>query len=226
MTPGMTTTSRIKAETARARANIYSFFSALILNRPTREMLDGLLSYRGISILETLFPFHPNLPGFRDMVKKFRSGDMLEDDFIVDYDALFVNPGSTNINPIESVYRDNRFSGNNGSGCTLFGPSALEVFRIYRSENLSPQKSFSHHPDHLGIELEFMAFLCNKVARAYDKDEVETAEAFIEKQNCFLKDHIFPWCEKCLEKIEEKATTPLYLCLAALLKSFLEEERT
>jgi TorA maturation chaperone TorD len=47
--------------------------------------------------------------------------------------------------------------------------------------------------DHIGIELEFMSYLC-KEGRSSDSNDVKGYLKTIEEQEDFLKQHLLNWC--------------------------------
>jgi TorA maturation chaperone TorD len=210
----------------KARAEVYRFFATLFLNQPTQELLDGVLSDQGASALEALFPDEPSEVRFREMVGDYRNGNNKAEEFLLDYEAMFRVPGDAYIHPYESVYRHESQPGEGVKKAMVYGVWAQEVAKLYEAEGLAPREGFSELPDHLGVELEFMAFLCQRAAEAEANEDHKEAEVFGSKQREFLQNHLLSWSEKCLMKMKEKASTPLYRHFASLLKSFLMEERS
>ena len=222
----MTMPSIVSPDLGKARAEVYRFFATLILNQPTQEILDGVLSDQGASALEALFPDDPSVGRFRELVEDYRNGHNKAEEFLLDYEAMFRVPGDAYIHPYESVYRHENDPGGGGKKARVYGVWAQEVAKLYEAEGLEPREGFTELPDHLGVELEFMAFLCQRAAEAVASGDQKEAEIFGSKQREFLQNHLLPWSEKCLVKMKEKASTPLYRHLANLLKSFLVEERS
>jgi TorA maturation chaperone TorD len=208
----------------KARAEVYRFFATLFLNQPTQEILDGVLSDQGASALEALFPDDPSVGRFRELVEDYRNGNNKAEEFLLDYESMFRVPGEAYIHPYESVYRHESYPEEGVKKAMVYGVWAQEVAKLYEAEGLAPIEGFTELPDHLGVELEFMAFLCHRAAEAVASGDNKDAEIFGSKQREFLQKHLLSWSEKCLMKMKEKASTPLYLYLANLLKSFLAEE--
>jgi len=209
-----------------ARGEVYAFFAALLLNQPAPELLAGILSDQGASALEALFPYQLGAHQFRQLVNGYRCGAWQAEDFVLDYDAMFRVPGDAYIHPFESVYRGENTGTGKAKCSTVCGTWARETVKMYEAEGLGLREGFTELPDHLGVELEFMAFLCRKTAEALESGDQEGAAAFCSKQHAFLTGHILPWSQGCLAKMEENANTPLYRCLASLLRSFLEDEKS
>ena len=79
----------------------------------------------------------------------------------------FHNPVASKVTPVESVYR--RWSEDPASDSPLaklkgylMSDRALHVQELYRRAGLTSPPEFSAAPDHLALELEFMALLCER----------------------------------------------------------------
>jgi len=212
-------------EMERARARVYAFFAGLLLNPPTAERLDMLFTADGETALEMLFPADPAVEAFRQISRRHRSGRRQDQDFLLDYEALFRVPGASYVHPFESVYRPNGAPQKKGVKAAMWGNETRDVAQIYQDEGLQPQEDFDGLPDHLGVELEFAAVLSRKCAAALERGEQVKAQSFNAKRSAFLTEHLLQWSGKCLAKVRQNASTPLYAALAALLESFLEGEQ-
>jgi TorA maturation chaperone TorD len=208
----------------RARAKIYGFFSALLLNPPTAEMLAGVLGETGISAWEAIFPSHPACERLKELAEGYGRGEWQAEDFLLDYEALFRVPGHGYVHPFESVYRQECFSAGQVKGCAVLAEPAREVASIYREHGLAPSEGFTELPDHLGVELELMSVLCRKTAEALEDEGSQNAARLVTQQRSFLAHHLLTWGPNCLDKIREKGGTPLYVSLSDLLQAFFEEE--
>ena len=114
---------------------------------------------------------------------------------------LFVNSyPSTPCPPFESVYREG----------LLMGRSAEEVVLIYSMWGLET----SDLPDHIGAELEFMAFLLGLPRW----EEVKNQEVF------FFREHIVSWVPQFCISWEESARLEFFRKVSLLLREFLKRE--
>ena len=208
----------------RARGQVYGFFSSLFLNQPSPEMLNRLLGENGAAVWESMFPKHPACARMRVLSEAYLRGECQAEEFLLDYEALFRVPCDSYVHPFESAYIREGFSAGKVNGSTMMVGRTLEIAAIYREQDLSPREGFSELPDHLGVELELMALLCRKTAAALEKGDRQKAAHFVSRQRSFLEDHLLKWGPGCLDKVQKKGRTPLYACLADLLKAFLEEE--
>ncbi|MBW2070914.1 MAG: molecular chaperone TorD family protein [Deltaproteobacteria bacterium] len=210
----------------KGRAELYQFFGSLFLAQPTPELLNKISSKEGSSALEALFPGHPAVTALRVFSEDYRHGQALAEDIVVDYEALFRIPGDAYIHPFESVYRDENFRGGHARRTRVLGLWALQVANMYEAEGLAPAEGFTELPDHLGVELQFMAVLCRKAARALEKGGRQAVESLRRKQLVFLEDHLLCWSPQCLQLMTERATTTFYRSLARLLSSYMEKDRS
>jgi TorA maturation chaperone TorD len=208
----------------KARGQVYEFFSALFLNQPTEAMLARVLDEDGVSIWEVLFPQHPACERLRELSQAYRQGKCQAEDFLLDYEALFRVPSDNYVHPFESAYRQEGFSSGKAKGCVVMAEQAREVASIYREQGLAPREGFTELPDHLGVELGLMAVLCGRTAKALEEEKRCEATRLASQQRSFLSHHLLKWGPHCMNKVREKGRTPLYACLADLLKTFLEKE--
>ncbi len=98
-----------------------------------------------------------------------------------EYARLFVGPGRPVVHPYESVYRERR----------LMGDCTLAVRQRYSAEGLAPEGHLL--PDHVAVELEFMAHLAEKEAEARELGEVDGAQGCLRQQESFLREHLGRW---------------------------------
>ena len=208
----------------KARGQVYEFFSALLLNPPTEEMLARVLGEDGINAWEDMFPRHPACARLREISQAHRRGEWQADDFLLDYEALFRVPGDSYVHPYESVYRREGFSSGRVRDCAVLTEQTREVATIYRELGLAPREGFTELPDHLGVELELMAVLCRKTAQSLEEGNRHDAARAVSRQRFFLSHHLIEWVPQCLDKVQENGRTPFYSCLADLLRAFLETE--
>ncbi len=80
-------------------------------------------------------------------------------------------------------------------------------------------------PDHIGVELEFMAQLCRKAAAAMEKGEEKTVMEVRDKQARFFREHLSQWAEDLSKEMRKSAETLFYRCLGDILATFLGIEK-
>jgi TorA maturation chaperone TorD/Pyruvate/2-oxoacid:ferredoxin oxidoreductase delta subunit len=120
----------------------------------------------------------------------------------VEYARLFVGPGRPVAHPYESVYREGRVMGD----CTL------AVRQSYAAEGLAPE---GHSlPDHVAVELEFMAHLAQREAEAQERGDEEEALAYLRQQEAFLSEHLGRWLPRFCQRVLAGGAHPFYADLA------------
>lgn len=83
-------------------------------------------------------------------------------------------------------------------------------------------------PDHIGSELEFMAFLCVKEASHQTETRLEGQEAYAavrQAQALFVQEHVGVWAPVFADRLRSATRHPFYALLADVLPAWLEQER-
>jgi TorA maturation chaperone TorD/Pyruvate/2-oxoacid:ferredoxin oxidoreductase delta subunit len=106
-----------------------------------------------------------------------------------EFTRLFLGPGRPVAHPFESVYREGR----------TMGDTTLDVRRRLTEEGLAPSKHVL--PDHLGIELAFMARLATSEARAWETGDDDGARDYLGRQASFLYDHLTAWLPQFCHRV-------------------------
>jgi TorA maturation chaperone TorD len=214
----MTNAEQIQWE--EAMSALYGFFSQAFLRGPSQQFLAALISDEGTANLREIFPDASYQQELAQVGLEAREGRLTQEEAALDFEALFRVPGSRYLSPYESVYR----AQSAGGWCRLCGPEAAAVERLYLKEGLGPNAGFSELPDHVGVELEFMAVLCRKALEAMQAGDAATAQEYRHKQYCFFMEHLGPWIRLLAERLASQAQTSLYRFLGNFLNLFLELE--
>ena len=133
----------------------------------------------------------------------------------VEYTALLLGPGG-HVNPHESVQADK--DGYLWSERTAAVRDFIERAGVDYSEN------FSGIPDHISVELEFLAMLTRFEGEEWKAENIERAANCLEYEREFLTAHLGIWCTQFCEQIIEKAEVSLYRQVAGLLRDFVVSE--
>ncbi|MFC1848118.1 molecular chaperone [Chloroflexota bacterium] len=120
--------------------------------------------------------------------------------------------------PYESVYM---------GGHTVMGESALDVKKAYSSSGYLPQMQNNEPPDYIGIELDFLRFLCSGEAEAWGENDHGKAFDLLQKEKDFLQSHVATWAPKFCEEVINHAREDFYQGIAKLNRAFIliEAER-
>jgi ferredoxin len=92
------------------------------------------------------------------------------------------------------------------------GDCTLAVRRTYADEGLAPE---GHSlPDHVALELEFMAHLTRREAEAWERGDEEGALACLRQQEAFLGGHLGRWLPRFCQRVLAGGAHPFYASLA------------
>jgi DMSO reductase family type II enzyme chaperone len=131
----------------------------------------------------------------------------------VDYARLFVGPYTLLAPPYGSVYLEGQHR--------VMGNSTLDVMKGYMEVGLSISEDFRDAPDHISAELEFMYYLVLKEIEAIAGGDYTIASDYLEKQKCFLENHLGVWISKFSTRVMENAHTEFYRALGTVTAQFV-----
>lgn len=193
------------------RRNIYQFLGRLFRREVDAETLEVVKEL----VIEGSYDF---TDGLRTMQKAIETSEDPITDFAVDYARIFLGAGIAKgqvAYPFESVYT---------SRDGLVMQDAYEqVLGIYRGHNLGKMDK-DLYEDHLGLELEFMGFLCGKAKEALEQGDEEAVSSLLDEQADFLKNHLLNWVPKCLADVDACPGTDFYRGLGKMTGAFLQAE--
>lgn len=141
----------------------------------------------------------------------------VESELAAEYAGLFLSAGKHPVYPYESVYTSQEH--------LVMQKARDEVVAIYRQEGLSRSEALHEPEDHIAIELEFMARLCQKSVEALEAGDRAACVAHLGKQRAFLIQHLLVWAPAFADDVERAAESDLYRGVARLSKDFLAEEQ-
>jgi TorA maturation chaperone TorD len=127
---------------------------------------------------------------------------------------LFPPVTSSDAPAYETAYR--------GDG--IFQQSALlaDISGFYRAHGLRAGGSERERPDHIVVELEFMAVLMRKAVAAMEEDHAEHAKVCLDTAALFLGDHLACWAPAYGRRIGLASTSPWYRSLGRVLSEWVE----
>jgi TorA maturation chaperone TorD len=79
-------------------------------------------------------------------------------------------------------------------------------------------------PDHIGVELEFMAYLTALAAAALAAGDETQVERLARAQHAFLAEHLGAWAPRFCDAMRRGAQTRFYRTLADCLAHVLDAE--
>lgn len=203
--------SHAGAEQAASRSIVYGALSAAF--RRPREAHRQVLAVVSRIITPLSFPQWGSLePMMQSVLDKLGSSGtflILE----VEYNRLFVGPNPPRVYPYESMYR--------GPGGTLMGEAALRVLSTYALEGLCPGEVERDLPDHVAVELEFLAYLCAREAAALEERSEEKVSYYVGKERDFIERHLGRWVSPFCDGIRRETQEDFYRCWANFLDGFI-----
>lgn len=189
-------------ETLIAHELAYGFLSKVFYEPPNKELIDTLVDDELFDAwaLETNQPeVETGLALLRGFCASW-SGDL--DALQQDYRALFVGPGHLLAPPWESVYRS--------PDHLLFDVHTLQVRHEYQRFGMPIPHLYNEPEDHLGLELRFVAYLCELGLGAIDLNQPDALNPVTGEISSFLTEHLLKWAPECLRLVIKHASSDYY----------------
>ena len=217
------------AQDMEARGGFYRFLSAVYLRPPTPELLRQIVAEDFLEALAWLFGGDAVAE-----LRRFATGDHLSGDLASleqEYMDLFAVPTDRYVTPFEDVYWGTKVEGRPQQRGPLLGERAVAVIRSYRKAAAEMEEACKELPTHIGVELSFISFLCEREAEAIqsggrtppDEDErVNGASTrYRDLQIQFLQQHLNVWFPQLSRVIQDRARSGLYRGMARITEEFL-----
>jgi len=208
--------SEMESITAGERENTYRFLASLYLKPPSDFVIAMIKDGSILSAItcEEKGADSSFYSGLAEFVKNAAERPGLKDELETEHSALFVLPSG--VLPHEAVYldRDQR----------LGGRVTMNVRQFYETAGMEITDSCIEMPDHIGMELEFMGFLCKLEKEFWDKAAISSLQKCIAFQKVFLNEHLSKWAYQCCGKVIESSTSGFYKAIAHLTMEFMKSE--
>lgn len=222
------------SQEAKARGSMYRFLAAVYLHPPTEDMVRQTRNQAFVEDLVGLISEQAatGLKAYAATLDPKEEILLLKQEYL----DLFVVPAGRYVTPFEDVYRGIRRDGKQERG-PLLGERAVAVKVIYREAGAQMDQACKELPTHIGVELAFMGFLCEREAVTIDdrgdaefsEGEQSTAaknKVYCQYQQKFLQEHLNNWFPQLNQAIQEKAKSHFYRGLAQLTEDFLAWDMT
>jgi TorA maturation chaperone TorD len=205
----MTRDTETSAGTARERSGLYSFLAEVFRAEPSADLLRRIKDERFAGVLEAAGAhLGAELAG--------PSEDALLEDLAVEYTRLFLGPGK-HVRPFAATYLD-------GAGASLCGPTTAWVRDFMERAGFELAPGHRNLPDHVFVEMEFMARLTLREAEAVEAGDAAAASQSRRIQREFLETHLGRWLPQFCGHAAEHAELSFYRELARLTGHFLDSE--
>jgi Pyruvate/2-oxoacid:ferredoxin oxidoreductase delta subunit len=101
----------------------------------------------------------------------------------------------------------------------MMGEPALQVRRFMAAEGMAPAGRTP--PDHVSIELAFMAYLTSREASSWEADNGERAIYYLGREERFLSEHLMRWLPQFCHRLLAGRPVAHYADLARRAESFV-----
>jgi TorA maturation chaperone TorD len=130
---------------------------------------------------------------------------------------FLVNPQGVPCPPYESVYRD-------PTGWPT-GWLLAEVEREYAAAGLAPSPDLGELPDHVAVELEFIAVLCGREAQAWEEESLSLGIGALRRQKAFLDSHLALWLPGFARQVTAAVGGGVYAVISQGAEVFVSHDR-
>ncbi|HKZ94248.1 MAG TPA: molecular chaperone TorD family protein [Candidatus Bathyarchaeia archaeon] len=210
----------VRTESLKNREALYSWFAALYLHEPNERLLQPFLNIETTNVLASVFQDEKQQKTLRELaayVELASVGDLKSE-----FNALFVVPTKGSYTPpYESCFRENKGKGMGN----LWGETTADVAKSYRAagyEATNLQGVFA--PDHIGVELAFIAKLCHDILQSFENKDFEQARKREELRKSFLREHISQWIEDFSRAVGTSSSSVFYRRLSALTVDLIHSD--
>lgn len=205
------------AAAMKLRGQMYRFFGRVFVLEVNSDLLKAMKAMTFPKTPENT-DFHTGYAMLEDCLKVLKEDDMT--DLEVDYARIFLAAGVAQglaAFPYESVYTNKKH---------LMNQEASEdVTILYAAKGLSARKDMYKIPnDHVGLEFEYMARLCDDAALAAQEGAQDKLEATMLEQENFCKAHLKRWVPLFCSDVIKYAQTDFYKAIGTLCRGFIREE--
>ena len=202
----------------QARAALFNLL-AQAFNYPDQLLVEKLVSGEFTATLnEWLNVLQPEA-AWTDriavMERKYTAAGQNEAELLLemekDYTRMFFSSKPRLVYLFESVYKEGK----------LLQESTFEIARLYYEAGLNLVDDFKLPPDHIAVELEFMAYLYFNELAAMKKGNKENEALGQELQKETLEKHLTNFGRTFAEKVVAHAATDFYKIMATVTTSIL-----
>jgi TorA maturation chaperone TorD len=205
------------SDAMRDRMNIYALLSRLFIVEIDEDLLSTLMDGGVLEVDDTVpQDLHEGIALIQAYLD---SPDASTLDLARDYAKVFCGASSTNKTaayPFESVYTSDEG--------ILMQEARDDALRWYHRFGLGKSADWSDCEDHLGLELEFMAFLIKEYLGAVESGEQDSAADLLQAQKEFLRTHLLNWVPAFARDVLRYSATDFYRGLASFTTAYLDQD--
>lgn len=197
----------------RNRASMYVLLARLYRQEPDDVLLEQL---RAMDTSDQGTPeIMAGLAELKACAATCADCDLTE--LAIEYARIFLGTGEDSAFPYESVYTSPER--------LLMQDARDDVLLQYRREGLDRATQLHEPEDHIALELEFVAYLCQQAALAFGNQDGAAATRYLEKQQHFLERHLLRWVPVFCRDVTRLGRLEFYKAAAKMTADFLSMER-
>jgi len=200
------TITNTRSASASERSRAYSLL-ATALAYPTDAGIDGIVA----AIAEGAPGYPPALRTLLEELSATISGDPAT--LGRSHQRLFPQIESPETPGYETAYRGNE----------IFNQTAImaDIAGFYRAFGLEVGGSTHERPDHVTVELEYLAFLCFKEAISAERGDDDQADVCADAERTFLADHLGDWGPELGRRLEQYSDHEFFVVVGRLLDRWI-----
>lgn len=199
------------------RFNTYDWLRKIYISEPSMEVIQELIKmakdYNGIeeSSIESEWVY---------FLKALTDEDLkhINVELKAEFARLFLGPKKLLAPPFESVYLSPRKR--------MMGEETMEVRQMYKEMGMEVSELGSIPDDHIGLELEFMYYLCFKTIDLINNNgDIEDIIKTVEMQRNFILEHLVKWIPQFCKDIRDNSNLLFFIEIANFTEKFINEEK-
>jgi TorA maturation chaperone TorD len=207
------------------RETIYSFLARIYARELTKKDLKELAAKKDFWQSLANDPesqgteFGEGAKALAEFTSSLQTADLdkVELELRVDYAGMFLGVWQVPAHPSESAYTNKEH--------LIMQLPRDKVMGIYRSMGVDKVSEFTEPEDHVALELQFMAFLCEKIGKALREGKHSQAKEFLEVQRRFLDDHLGKWVSMLVADILKAGRREFYKAVAKITEGYIEIDK-
>jgi len=199
-------------EDLREERHILTFLKHIFLKEPTKEFLQEIGDINVVTE-ENDIDNGLNLIAHAVRANKDRLDEYVEA-LAVEYARLFVGPKNPPAIPYASFYLS--------ESKTVMTDITTGVRKRYLDAGMAVKDLYSTPDDHIGIELEFISYLTEKIIDLYENANRSEASKLFELRNNFINEHMVHWVPLFVVRLLDSTQEDFYKGAAIILREVLE----
>lgn len=195
-------------EGLKEEASIYGLLKQIFWAEPTKEIIEGL---QKISMMPEENDIDIGLNLLANSARKNKSRlNEYQEDLAIEFARLFIGPNNPPAVPYASFYLS--------ESKTVMSDVTIDIRKKYLEAGMAVQELYSIPDDHIGIELEFLQYLTERIIELFEKGQREEASNLNEMRDEFLKGHFSKWAPHFSDNIIASTNDDFYRGAAIMLK--------